>query len=75
VASYEEKQREVLQENRDLRLALESLQGEHRAIGNQQVPPPSPLRGSSHVCWVAVGSAGAVGGGHNIGAGATRELQ
>lgn len=36
VASYEEKQREILQENRDLRAALESLQAEHRAIANQQ---------------------------------------
>ena len=36
VASYEEKQREILQENRDLRAALESLQAEHRGIANQQ---------------------------------------
>ena len=43
VASYEEKQREVLQENRDLRSALESLQAEHRAIVNQQVPPSASV--------------------------------
>ena len=42
MASYEEKQREVLQENRDLRSALESLQAEHRAIVNQQVPASVP---------------------------------
>lgn len=39
VSNYEEKQREVLQENRDLRAALESLQVEHRAVTNQQVCP------------------------------------
>lgn len=36
VAVYEEKQREVLAENRELRSALENLQAEHKTMTNQQ---------------------------------------
>ena len=36
VASYEEKQRELLLENKDLRASLEDLQKKHQEMSNQQ---------------------------------------